>query len=510
MIDIILTTILGIVTILSRMPFQATMLDSHDAVNYALAFEHFDMRMSQPQPPGYPLYILLGKALNLLLHDDLTALVWLSTIFGGLAVVAVFLVGKEMFGRRVGIIAALLVATSTLFWYMGEIAAPYTADLFASATVGWLCYRLARSSRPIHVWLGALAIGLAGALRLQTVIFLLPLFLYSLRQHSWKRKIIALVIVGAVLGAFFLPAVMVSGGPSAFVQSMRRTVPIFRSGETLKDSANWLRYAKNAGRILIYVIAALGELAILFVFVGYLTRPHHLRFWRNPNPLFLVIWLLPTWIVYFIIWPGNIGTILVCTPPLFLLAAVGMEWVLTRPRWGMAVGGSLLALVLVWNVVLFTLLSPRPFGERYRHFDNYAQLEQNLDFYRAKLALVRQVPEEGTIIYAQLFRHLQYYLPQYHTFAPPRLYPDNPNMVRSTLSIRDGRSEQWDDIDVKSLIPAGTKTIVFFDLPSEAILADRALVEKRTKDGQSIEIISVPDNYSTLWTPGGLLIQARD
>ncbi|MDY7041608.1 MAG: DUF2723 domain-containing protein, partial [Chloroflexota bacterium] len=151
--DTVIAVVLAVGTVLSRWPFQINILNNHDAVNYALALEHFDMRLHQPQPPGYPLYVLLGRAFNLVLHDHLAALVWLSTVFSGLAVVAIYLAGREMFGRRVGFIAALLLVTSSLFWFQGEIAAPYTADLFASAIVGWLCYRLATSSGRGLVWI---------------------------------------------------------------------------------------------------------------------------------------------------------------------------------------------------------------------------------------------------------------------------------------------------------------------------------------------------------------------
>lgn len=244
--DGLLVVVLGIGSVLSRWPFQATLLDSYDAVNYALALDHFDVRLGQPHAPGYPLYILLGRAFNLIFQDHLAALVWLSAVFSGLAVIATYLAGREMFGRRVGVIAALLLATSTLFWYLGEAAAPYTIDLFASALFGWLCYRLARSPGRAIVWISAVTLGLAGAFRLQTLVFLLPLFLYALRNRSWKMVAGAVGTVGLVFGAFFGPAVMVSGGPSAFVRSMRATVPIFRSTETLARSTRWTRFVKNA------------------------------------------------------------------------------------------------------------------------------------------------------------------------------------------------------------------------------------------------------------------------
>jgi len=511
--DTTIATVMGLGTVLSRWLFQVTLLNNFDAVNYALALGHFDMSLHQPQPPGYPLYILLGRAFNLIFHDHLAALVWLSAVSSGLGVVAIYLVGREMFSRRVGIVAALLLATSTVFWFQGEMALPYTTDLCASAIVGWLCHRLTTSSGHTTVWVGALAVGLAGALRLQTIVFLLPLFLYALRNRSWKVIGGAVATAGIVFSAFFLPAIMASGGPAAFVRSMRIIVPIFRSTETLIRSTRWSRFMRNANTILRYTVLALGELVLPFALAGYLIRSHRMRFWRDSRLLFLIVWVLPTWVVYFLIWPGNLGTILVCMPPLFLLAAVGLDWVMARPQWGAAVGWMSLAVLLAWHIAIFTVLPQYPLGESYRRFDNHESVVRIADCYRNRLSLVGEIPVEGTIIYANDFRHLQYYLPQYRTFSPPSLRSGNPSIVRSIISIENGLVETWNEVDVTTLVPPGTERIVFFDLPSDMLFADQALVEERSglsPSGCTIQVVSIPENYRALWTPKGLLVEANE
>ena len=508
--DTIVAAVLGIGTVLSRWPFQATLLSNHDAVNYALALDHFDMRLHQPQPPGYPLYVLLGRAFQLIWHDHLSALIWLSMVFSGLAVIAVYLVGREMFGRRVGVIAALLLATSSPFWFQGEIASPYTADLFASAIVGWLCYRLASSSGRAIVWAAALAVGLAGAFRLQTIMFIFPLFLYALRRRPRRTIAGAVVVAAGVFGAFFVPAVMLSGGLAAFTRSMRIIVPIFWSTSTLVRSTKLARFVKNADTIVRYTGLVLGELTLPFVLLGYLTRPHRLRFWRNSKLLFLAIWTLPAWIVYFLIWPGNIGTILVCIAPFFLLAAVGLDWVLARARWGAVVGWTALTILLAWNVAIFAFLPQYPFGEFYRRFDNHETAASISDYYRTKLSLMSEVPVEGTIVYANAFRHLQYYLPQYRTFSPPSLWRSDLTLVRSVISIDNGVMEAWEEVDVTTLVPSGTERIVFFDLPLEMLLVDRALVEEKSENEHTIYVVSVPTGHQSLWTLDGLSLKVNE
>ena len=396
-------------TVLSRLPFRATILNNHDAVNYALALDHFDMRSHQPHPPGYLLYTLLGRVFDAIFHDHLAALLWFSIVFSGLAIVAVYLAGRAIFNRRVGIAASLLLAVSPTFWLWGEFATPYTADLFASAIVGWLCYRVLTSSGQAIAYTTALILGLVGAFRPQTFVFLFPLFLYALYRRSWKTVVAVVVLAGGVFAAFFVPSVIVSGGPAAFIRSMRTTVPIFWSRETMVRSTELARYVKNVDRILRYMFRVMGELLVPFVLLGCVTRPNWLRFWRNLRLRFLIIWAAPTWLVYLLIWPGNLGTIFVCITPLFLLAALGLDWIASRPRWGAVAGRPIFLGILVWSIAVFTLFPSHPFGEDYRYFDSYESVVATDVYYRARLTLVADLPTDGTIVYGNAFRHFQYY-----------------------------------------------------------------------------------------------------
>ena len=55
---------LAVVTLLSRWPYRARMLYNWDAVQFALALREFDVAKHQPHPPGYLLYVALGRLFN--------------------------------------------------------------------------------------------------------------------------------------------------------------------------------------------------------------------------------------------------------------------------------------------------------------------------------------------------------------------------------------------------------------------------------------------------------------
>ena len=87
---------LALVTLLSRWPYRARMLYNWDAVQFALALREFDVAKHQPHPPGYLLYVLLGRLLNAWLGDPTFAYVGLAMLFSAATTFVVFWLGKRL------------------------------------------------------------------------------------------------------------------------------------------------------------------------------------------------------------------------------------------------------------------------------------------------------------------------------------------------------------------------------------------------------------------------------
>ena len=64
----ILVTLLFLTTRLPAMSPYFTI----DNVNLALSLENFDPRIHQPQPPGYPLFVLFNRMVNVPFRDATT------------------------------------------------------------------------------------------------------------------------------------------------------------------------------------------------------------------------------------------------------------------------------------------------------------------------------------------------------------------------------------------------------------------------------------------------------
>src|SRR5947209_19365925 len=84
--------------LLTRIPAMASYL-SIDNVNLALSLEKFDPRIHQPQPPGYPFFVLFGKIANILFRDAERTFAVISIFVCGLCLPAAFALGKKMFSQ---------------------------------------------------------------------------------------------------------------------------------------------------------------------------------------------------------------------------------------------------------------------------------------------------------------------------------------------------------------------------------------------------------------------------
>ena len=246
-----IATLLCVVGIVTRIPFRAQILHHWDSVNFALALEHFDVRLHQPHPPGtFVIYILLGRLLNSFLHDPNASLVWLSVLLSGFGVVALYLLSVDMFGRKVSLITALLAIVSPLVWFHGEVALSYMLEFFWVPVVVGLCYRL-HTKTWLALLLSALLIGMAGGVRPNTPVFLFPLWAVGVIVHKYpvKRIIVALLVMALGVMIWAVPMVIMSGGLAEYIEVMR-----WWQSQHTEESASLYGLYENVVRFAMYVV----------------------------------------------------------------------------------------------------------------------------------------------------------------------------------------------------------------------------------------------------------------
>ena len=443
--DLAIALGLGVVTLLSRWPYRARMLYNWDAVQFALALHEFDIAKHQPHPPGYLLYVALGRLLNASLGDPTLAYVALAMLFSAGTTFVLYSLARRLYDRPTALIAASLLAVSPLFWFYGSVGLTYAGEAFAASVVAWFAYG-ALTGRVRSLYWGALAVGLTGGMRQSVLVLLLPLWLGSalLGIRSRRRVAIAGGILLASVLAWLLPMLWLTGGPAAYVGASTQLygsmlLPTSVLGGSLEITLAQARY------LLESTLVGLGPLGLVA-----LALPAYARRmgWNRPE-WFLLGWMVPPIIFYMLIHFGQAGYVLTFLPALVILLSRVLAWVvaagserLRRPNWRWALTtATLLPLVLI-NTGFFVSARPLPreFNNRggdgwvWRARDEFhdwimsrtaAALREHEAVIRTYVETIRAVYDPSdTALVTELgnprsypwLRHAMFYMPEYPTY----------------------------------------------------------------------------------------------
>lgn len=402
---------------LLRIPFRSNYLYHWDSVNFALGLHHFDILSHQPQPPGYILYILLGRLFRLVFVDENASLVWISVLFSGLAVAALYWTAAQMFGQRVGLTAGVLGLTSPLIWFYSEVALSYTVEAFFVCVVAYCCYRTLQGDMR-YLLPGAALLGVAGGFRQNTLVLLLPLWLFSLRKAKWGERLAALAAVGLVSAAWLAVMISMSGGVERYLLGLSA-----QTGSNVSDSAagSVQTLALNFARLGLFTVfgVMLGGLA-LPIWFAWLARNLRAAA-RDEAWQVLLMWVAPA-VAFYAVYIQQGGHTFTYLPGMIIIVAYTLVEIVTptlaRRGMGKHVGAGLISAIAAVNIGFFLFAGPYLFGiEKFilrapsavAIRDRDAVLEQKLDFIR------RQFPPEETLVLAggMDFRIPDFYLPDY-------------------------------------------------------------------------------------------------
>jgi hypothetical protein len=402
----------------SRLLFRSHFLYDLDSVNFALGTLQFDPKLQQPHPPGYFLYVMLGRLMNALVHDTNLAFVLISIAASCGTVWMIYRLGLEWFGLDAARIAGLIFLFSPLAWFHGVVALSYSVEAFFSVLLAYLCWRIKEGEGRI-VPAAAIVLGVASGFRPSTFLFLAPLFFYSIRRAGAKRITIGFACLGVSLAAWFLPMIAASGGFSRYFGALFFLWDVVPSRHTVFNSSPVTSIARAA--VVVGILALMFGAALLIPLTALKgARPLTEDAAQPAKKTFTVVWILPALLFFTFIFLKFVNS-----GYLLLLAPAGCLWLghLAAQRF-QAAGRSdrfkaaILVAAAAVNTWIF-IASPFYFSWRSIH-----RFETNLRDIQRALPLA--APQPGTVIvgfdsHFLGFRHAGYYLPGYLTVLYPEL-----------------------------------------------------------------------------------------
>jgi hypothetical protein len=233
----LLTAALALLFLAAHLVALPRSLEDIDTINLALGVESFDVAQHQPHPPGYPVFVAMGKLSTAAI--DVVAPGWDRNrraavglaVWGVLAGTAcVWLLAG--FWRTVGWsasaawLAAALAIVSPLFWFTAARPLTDVTALVAATGVQLMIvrYGLVASASPVtgrFVQAAAFCAGLLIGLRTQTMWLTAPLLMWVVLRTlrgGRVRDAFTLVLVAAIgCLAWAVPLVVSTGGVGRYL-----------------------------------------------------------------------------------------------------------------------------------------------------------------------------------------------------------------------------------------------------------------------------------------------------
>ncbi len=361
-------------------------------MNFALGVRDFDPSKHQPHPPGYPVFIALGKLSHTIWPSEAGALSWWSALFGALSVFPLVVIfhsfealdrsAPEAERDRRAALATLVAMVSPLFWFTSLRPLSDVTGL-ALALAAQACLAAAFVRRRVRaepdpetiaesgrlIVAGALIAGLAIGVRTQTAWLTMPLLALVLVDRAGRGAAGALLGSGMTFSigviAWALPMIVASGGFGRYREALAgqsaeqfQGLDIFLSNPTLRRMALGIL----AALVGPWAFAPLGWVVVMVACGGFLYLV-----WRVPRAaMLLMVAFVPYAIFHLIVQETLSRYALPLVPPVAYLAVRGLS-----------AGGTTFATVASAAVVLASLVVTLPAARTYSQYPSpaYAAVE---------------------------------------------------------------------------------------------------------------------------------------
>jgi Dolichyl-phosphate-mannose-protein mannosyltransferase len=434
---------------LSRFVFRSPVLYDLDSVNFALAIEHFDPRVHQPHPPGYFLYICLARAINHIVHDPNLALVILSIAASCGTIVYIYKLGLTWFGLNEARFAGALFLLSPSAWFHGTVALTYSLEAFFSAAMGYLCWGVGCGNTR---WIlpAGLFLGISAGIRPSSILFLGPLYLYSLRKAPLGRKLSGIGVLLLTLVAWFLPMIAASGGLDAYLRSLISLWHLVPSRNTVFNSSPATSVARFCFLILIGLIN-FGAASFALITAARRKIPVD-----TEKKRFTLVWTVPalSFFTFIFLQFVNSGYLLLLSAPACIWLGLWISDWYRQSRLAKPYRLAIVAFGAATNIAVFLV---SPFYCSYRSVQQFNGELEGVRSALPKVGAANDVLIVGFDSHFLGYRHAGYYLPDYLTVEYPEVELDEGTRI---FAMHDRNTRL-----VRELPAAPYRRFVLFPLP---------------------------------------------
>lgn len=533
--DIIILSIISLLIIITRIPFTSKYLFEWDSVNYALGFEKYNIILHQPHPPGYILFIGLGKGINWIFNDANTTLLVISVIFSILTTVLLYFLAKEMFSRKIALISSILLIFNPLFWFYGEITTIYPCEAFFATFIVYLSYKVFRGNDN-YFYPVSIALGLAGGFRQDLIMFMLPLWIFCLfyLDKSPKRVIKAFFVLIISILIWFIPTVLLTGGYNSYISVSSNLADSFKTTSVL-FGAPIINHLLNDIMLFSWLFLGFGIIGAFLVITFLLVNRKNIlkrSFLMNPKFIFLSLWIFPMLLFQILVHSPKPGYVLIYISAIVLILALIFEFFSIKLAKKINLTGkSILSTLIIIYILINTLYFIYPYnlhsestwetqindmtqdqkitlGLDMLFMYNYEKIfinDKNMELHLSTISNISK-PGKAIIVIRDIVREDQgfswrkamYYLPEYDTYY---ILDDENSALKGSktngnIIINHGKNHIPDGTNTTTLkipINSSTERIIW-------IMSDKTEFFKKLESKIKINTINLPNGLKIYYS----------
>lgn len=480
--------VLFFTTLISRI-FLLEKFQSHwDGPQYSIALFRYSIADNTPASPGYPIYIGIGKFLNLFANNPHLALTIESAVFNALGAVVIYFFAKSVFNQPVALIAAAFYVTSPVIYFFGLTAYAYGVDVVFYLLFAFACYSFIVKKKRIGLLVGS-TFGLLIGFRPQDLLFAVPLFLLAL-FYSKKNEMVKILLSTLIVCFLWLvPVIIATGGINLYIGYLKVAIFSMRN-------APHLTYLK-VGAILVKGLILTTGIGVVFPLLFLITNHFRLKKKKYKSTLiYFVFWMLPPFLFNVIIRSDHAGYQLSYLIPFMLLCAASLYSLFRKSYYLKA---FIIAVILV-NFVLF--FRNRDVGNKKPYIPtsfHYSEIVKNDHKMEEKIGYIKDNFNPSTTLIlvggSDYFRPVMYYFPEFRVIQLNRLTSNDryyENFVRA------GYQYKMKEYRVENnyyKLPRFVSTIVCFDDECKSWWKNNGSV---VKFDESTSIVVVETSESSL------------
>ncbi len=207
---------ISLIALVTRLPLIEVFQSHWDGADYSIAIIRYSLAENTPTPPGYPLYLAIGKFFNLFIEDPHKSIVLVSVLASIIGAIAFYAYGRKIYNKYVGIAATAIFLTGSTFYYFSLTPYGYeliTAFIVILALVIYQTYILKKQNGILF----GLVLGICFGIRPQEMLLIGPLALLGFIFLSKKNKIYTILTFLIITFLWLLPMIRDTGGVQNYI-----------------------------------------------------------------------------------------------------------------------------------------------------------------------------------------------------------------------------------------------------------------------------------------------------